>query len=67
MSLSNKTVSNIADVLKKEVINHIYENESYASMMQQLVCEELDATMGEMDDDLYFYLAMCLFDRIELK
>ena len=67
MSLSNKTVSNIADVLKKEVINHIYENESYASMMQQLVCEALDATMGEMDDDLYFDLAMVLFDSIELK
>jgi len=67
MPLSNKTVSNIADVLKKEVINHIYENESYASMMQQLVCEALDATMGEMDDDLYFDLAMVLFDSIELK
>ena len=67
MSLSNKPVSNIADVLKKEVINHIYENESYASMMQQLVCEALDATMGEMDDDLYFDLAMVLFDSIELK
>ena len=67
MPLSNKTVSNIADVLKKEVIDHIYANESYASMMQQLLCEALDATMGEMDDDLYFDLAMVLFDRIELK
>ena len=67
MALSNKTVSNIADALKSEVINHIYENESYDSMMQQLVCEALDATMGEMDDDLYFDLAMVLFDSIELK
>jgi len=67
MPLSNKTVSNIADALKSEVIDHIYANESYASMMQQLLCEALDATMGEMDDDLYFDLAMVLFDRIELK
>ena len=67
MSLSNKTVSNIADALKSEVIDHIYANETYASMMQQLVCEALDATMGEMDDDLYFDLAMDLFDSIELK
>jgi len=67
MPLSNKTVSNIADALKSEVIDHIYENETYASMMQQLVCEALDATMGEMDDDLYFDLAMVLFDSIELK
>jgi len=67
MSLSKKTVHDIADALKKDVINHIYENETYASMMQQLVCEALDATMGEMDDDLYFDLAMLLFDSIELK
>jgi hypothetical protein len=67
MPLSNKTISNIADALKSEVIDHIYANESYASMMQQLLCEALDATMGEMDDDLYFDLAMVLFDRIELK
>jgi hypothetical protein len=67
MSLSKKTVHDIADALKKDVINHIYENETYASMMQQLVCEALDATMGEMDDDLYFDLAMVLFDSIELK
>jgi hypothetical protein len=67
MPLSNKTVSNIANALKSEVIDHIYANETYASMMQQLVCEALDATMGEMDDDLYFDLAMVLFDSIELK
>ena len=67
MPLSNQTVSNIADALKNDVLEHIYANETYASMMQQLVCEALDATMGEMDDDLYFDLAMCLFDRIELK
>jgi len=67
MPLSKKTVHDIADALKKDVINHIYENETYASMMQQLVCEALDATMGEMDDDLYFDLAMVLFDSIELK
>ena len=67
MSLSNKTVSNIANALKSEVIYHIYANETYVSMMQQLVCEALDATMGEMDDDLYFDLAMVLFDSIELK
>jgi hypothetical protein len=67
MPLSNKTVSNIANALKSEVIDHIYANETYASMMQQLVCEALDATMGEMDEDLYFDLAMVLFDSIELK
>ena len=67
MSLSKKTVHDIADALKKDVIDHIFASEGYASMMQQLVCEALDATMGEMDDDLYFDLAMVLFDSIDLK
>jgi len=67
MSLSTKTVRNIADVLKSEVINHIYENESYVSMMQQVISEALDAKMGEMDDEIHFDLTMILFDTIELK
>jgi len=67
MSLSTKTVRNIADVLKSEVINHIYENESYVSMMQQVISEALDAKMGEMDDKIHFDLTMILFDTIELK
>jgi hypothetical protein len=65
--LSNKTVSKIADAVKKDVIEHIYMNEKYAEVMQELVTEALDATLGEMDEDLYFDIAMVLFDRIELK
>ena len=67
MSLSTKTVRNIADSIKKEIIDHIYQNETYASMMQQLLCEALDAKMGEMDDEIHFELGMILFDTIELK
>jgi hypothetical protein len=65
--LSNKTVSKIADAVKKDVIEHIYMNEKYAEAMQELVTEALDATLGEMDEDLYFDIAMLIFDRIELK
>ena len=65
--LSNQTVSKIADAVKKDVIEHIYMNEKYAEAMQGLVTEALDATLGEMDEDLYFDIAMLIFDRIELK
>ena len=65
--LSNKTVSKIADAVKKDVIEHIYMNEKYAEVMQELVTEALDATLGEMDEDLYFDIGMLIFDRIELK
>ncbi len=65
--LSNKTVSKIADAVKKDVIEHIYMNEKYAEVMQELVTEALDATLGEMDEDLYFDIGMLIFDRIELR
>ena len=67
MALSNQTISKIADAVKVDVINNIYENEKYAEMMQDLITQSLHKTMGEMDDDLFFDLCMVLFDRIELK
>lgn len=67
MALSAVTVSRIADALKDDIIEHIYENAKYNALMRQCVQEALDAKMGEMDEDLYFDLGMCLYERIELK
>jgi hypothetical protein len=67
MPLSETTVSRIVDALKDDIIEHIYANEKYNEVMRQCVEEALDAKMGEMDEDLYFDLAMCLYERIELK
>lgn len=67
MALSNQTISKIADAVKEDVINHIYDNQKYAEMMHDCISEALDSTLGEMDEDLYFDLGMVLFDRIELK
>ncbi len=67
MSISAITVSRIADALKDDIIEHIYSNEKYNDLMRQCVQEALDAKMGEMDEDLYFDLGMCLYERIELK
>jgi hypothetical protein len=67
MPLSESTVSRIADALKDDIIEHIYLNEKYNEVMRRCVEEALDAKMGEMDEDLYFDLGMCLYERIELK
>lgn len=67
MALSNQTISKIADAVKEDVINHIYDNQKYAEMMHDCISEAVDSTLGEMDEDLYFDLGMVLFDRIELK
>ena len=67
MALSESTVSRIVDALKDDIIEHIYANEKYNEVMRQCIEEALDAKMGEMDEDLYFDLGMCLYERIELK
>tara|TARA_R110001606_G_scaffold250264_1_gene398273 strand:+ start:1016 stop:1219 length:204 start_codon:yes stop_codon:yes gene_type:complete len=67
MSISANTVSRIAFALKDDIIEHICANEKYNEVMRQCIEEALDAKMGEMDEDLYFDLGMCLYERIELK
>ena len=67
MTLSTTTISQIADALKPEIIEHIYSNEKYAEFMQEMIISAIDAKMGEMDDDLLYDLGMTIFERIELK
>jgi hypothetical protein len=66
-SLSNTTVSKLADALKKEVIDKIYESPEYTELMQDLIPNAIHSLMGQMDEDLAFEIGMLLFDRIELK
>jgi len=67
MSLSPRTTSQIADALKSEVIDYIYQHERYAEFMQDMIVSAISAKMGEMDEDLLFDVGMLIFDRIELK
>ncbi len=67
MSLSATCVSKLVDALKSDVINHIYEDERYMELMHDLVSDALRAKLGDVDEDLFYELGMCLIDRIELK
>ncbi len=67
MSLSATCVSKLVDALKSDVINHIYEDERYIELMTDLVSDALRAKLGDVDEDLFYELGMCLIDRIELK
>ena len=67
MKLSTTSITKIADALKPEVINYIYEDEGYVEYMQTAVVEGIRNAMGDMDEDLLFEIAMLIFDRIELK
>lgn len=67
MTLSQKTISQIANALKPEVIDYIYSSEKYAEFMQDMITAAIDSKMGKMDEDVMFDLGMLVFDRIELK
>lgn len=67
MQLSVNSVSKIADALKPAVIDYIYADQGYAEYMQEAIASAIQSTMGSMDEDLLFDLAMLIFDRIELK
>tara|TARA_R100001480_G_scaffold64634_1_gene76793 strand:+ start:181 stop:417 length:237 start_codon:yes stop_codon:yes gene_type:complete len=65
--LSAQTVSRLADALKEEVIEEIYQSERYNEVMQELIGEAMEKKLGKCDEDLFFEIGMCLMDRIELK
>ena len=67
MSLSATCVSKLVDALKNDVINYIYEDERYIELMHEIVSDALRAKLGDVDEDLFYELGMCLIDRIELK
>ncbi len=67
MSLSNETISKLADALKKEVIDYIYEDERWCDFMHEIVPDAIQTKLGAVDEDLSFDLALCVMDRIGLN
>jgi hypothetical protein len=67
MSLSATCVSKLVDALKNDVIDYMYQDERYTELMHELVSDALRAKLGDVDEDLFYELGMCLIDRIELK
>ena len=65
--LSETTISKLADALKPDIVQEIYESEKYYDFMTELIGEALEKKLGNCDQDLFFDLGMCLMDRIELK
>ena len=67
MPLSETTVSKLADALKPDIVQEIYDSEKYYDFMTELIGEALEKKLGNCDQDLFFDLGLCLMDRIELK
>jgi len=65
--LSNETISKLADALKSEVIDYIYEDQRWCEFLHEIVPDAISAKLGKIDDELSFDLSMCIMDRIVLK
>ena len=67
MPLSESTVSKLADALKPDIVQEIYDSEKYYDFMTELIGEALSKKLGNCDPDLFFDLGLCLMDRIEIR
>ena len=67
MALSNQTISKLADSLKPEVIDFIYEDERWTMFLHEIVPDAIQTKLGPVDDEVLFDLSMCVMDRIILK
>lgn len=65
--LSNETINKLADALKKEVIDYIYEDERWCEFLHEIVPDAIHDKLGQVDDAILFDLSMCIMDRIALK
>lgn len=67
MQLSHESITKIADALKPAIIDYIYEQSEFTSVMQDSITSGIQEIMGAMDEELMFEIGMLVFDRIELK
>lgn len=67
MSLSQKTINNLADVLKDEAITYIQYSEEYADFMIDIIHEFLTLKVGEMDQNLKSEIAFEILENIHLE
>lgn len=65
--LSNKAIRTLAEAITPKVIDYIQQSEEWVTFCHDIVPAAIDVELGEMDEDLYFELALCVMDRIMLK
>jgi hypothetical protein len=64
MSLSTKSIQEIASALVDDVIKYIEEDSRYVDFMQEVVHDAIQSYLGSVDEDLKFELSLCIMDRI---
>ena len=64
MSLSTKTINELAKALVPEVIDYIHSDERYVEFLQTIIPESIQNKLGDIDEDLHYELSLCIIDRI---
>lgn len=67
MTLSNKTIQSLAEVLAPEVIDYIHEDERYAEFMMEIIPDAIQDKLGPISVELMNELPMCVMDRIAFR
>ena len=67
MTLSNKAIQALAEVLAPEVIDYIHEDERYAEFLMEIIPDAIQDKLGTISHELMNELPMCVMDRIAFR
>jgi hypothetical protein len=66
MSLSNKTIQNLAIALTPDVIDDIFLDERWVDLMMEVVPDFVAKNLQTEDYDLVVELSQCIMDNIQM-
>ena len=66
MALSNSTINKLAEVLTRDVIDYICDDDRWVEFMMDVIPDALNDKLGEIDNDLLIEISTCIMDRIVL-
>lgn len=66
MTLSDKTLHNLAATLTPEVVDEIFKSEEWVDFMIQTIPGVIVDKLGPIDDEILGELSFMIFDRINI-
>lgn len=67
MSLSNKSMNNIAKAIVQEVVEELFESDEWIEFLHTNIGEIIVNKLGQIDDEVLGELIICTADRIGLR
>jgi hypothetical protein len=67
MSLSNKTIQNLAIALTPDVIDDIFMDERWVDLLMEIVPEIVAEHLQTEDTVLVLELSQCIMDNIQMR